>query len=121
MFIRETYILSSLIMSRLVKSQRTYFQLLLAETSNKQKQALLDTITADQLRALVQIVVNFLQRVLSVPSSVIANLKRHKRLLRSLADTALAFKEKIKLLRGRAKVVNEFLRAVEPSLKNYLK
>lgn len=107
-------------MSRLLKSQWAYIDLLKSETSHKQRQALLDTITKDQLKSLVQIVVNFL-RVLTVPPTVITQLKRHKRLLRSLADTDLALKAKQNLLRRRAKAIYEFLRAVEPSLKKYLK
>lgn len=46
-------------MSRLVQRQWTYFQLLISETSEIQKQRLLETIMGDQLRALIQIVLNF--------------------------------------------------------------
>ena len=108
-------------MSYAVKSQRNYFALLTSKTSDKQRQALLDTITKEQLRALVQIVVNFLQQTFTLSSTVLTHLKRHKRLLRNLADTKTTLKDKRKLLRRRAKTVNEFLRAVNPSLKIYLK
>lgn len=108
-------------MSRLLKSQREYFELFTSKTSGQQRQALLDTITRDQLRALVQIVVNFLHQTLPLPPTVLAHLKRHKRILRRIADTSLALKEKRKLLRTREKIVTDFLRAVEPSLKRYLK
>ena len=109
-----------LTMSRLVKCQWTFFELFLSKTSNKQRQVLLDTITKDQLRAFVQIVLNFLQRTITVSSSVLTTLERHKRLLRRLVDTSLALVDKRKILKGRAKAVYEFLKAVKPSLNIYL-
>jgi len=108
-------------MSRLVQSQWTYFRLFISETSDKQRQALLNTITKNQLRALVQIVVNFLQKTITVPSSVIATLTSHKFLYRRLADTSLSLEIKKKALRRRTKAVQDIIRAVEPSLKTYFK
>jgi len=108
-------------MSRLVQSQWTYFRLFISETSDKQRQALLSTITKDQLRALVQIVVNFLQKTFTVPSAVIATLEPHRFLYRRLADTSLSFETKRKALKRRTKAVKDLIRAVEPSLTSYFK
>ena len=108
-------------MSRLVKNQSAYFRVFTSTTSNKQRQALLDTITRDQLRAFTQIVVNFLQRTFTVPASSLTSLKSHRRFLRHIGDTTLTFRAKRNLLRRKAVAVTEFLKAVEPALQAYLK
>lgn len=108
-------------MSRLLKTQQTYFRLFVSKTSDIQRRRLLDTITNDQLKALVQIVKNFLQKTFSVPSSSLATLTRRKRLLRNLADTSLTLKDKKTLLRHKEKAITEFLRAVQSSLEAYLR
>ena len=99
-------------MSRLVKSQWTFFELLTSDITNKQRRALLNNITNNQLTTLVQIVNNFLHKNITVSTSQLSKLERYKRLLRHIADTSISLKNKRSLLKRREKEINEFLRAV---------
>lgn len=108
-------------MSKLLKTHWPYFQLLITTTSRDQRKRLLETITKGQLRTFVQIVVNFLQKVFTVRTSVIKTLDKHKRFLRTIADTSVSLTDKKKIVRQRGNTVTEFMTAIEPYLKNYVK
>ena len=108
-------------MSRLVKRHWIYFQLILSETSLKQKQNLISIISNDQLRALTQIVDNFLRQTLTLSPAAIDGLRRYRTLFRRLADRRITLKHKRKIVKGRAKAITELLKVVEPALKTYLK
>ena len=108
-------------MSQLVRKHWCYFQLLASTSSVHQRKHLLDTITNDQLRALQQLVNNFLQRVLPVTPSDLKALKSHKRLIRQIGDKSITFKKKKILLCRRGKVIATFVKSIEPALKSYLR
>ena len=108
-------------MSQLVKRQWTYFELFVSKITNKQRRALLETITSDQLRALEQISNNFLQKTFTVSASDVTKLQRYKHLLRRLADPSVKHSHKRKILKRRVVAIFEFLKTVESVLKTYIK
>lgn len=108
-------------MSDLVRRQWIYFQLLASKTSEKQHQSLINTITTKQIQALIQIIVNFLQNRFKVSLTTVNTLKRHKHILRHLADVSIPIKYKRQLIRKRKRAVTEFIRHITPFLKSYLK
>ncbi len=107
-------------MSKLVKKHVAFFQLLSTTTSRIQRRILLDTITKEQLRALVEIVVNLLRGVLPITPSRKADLGKHKNLLRTIGDKSVSLRKKRRLLCRRGHVVAILLKAVEPALNNFL-
>jgi len=108
-------------MSQLVKKHWSYFQLLMNTTSKTQRKHLLDTITNDQLRALVQIVVNFLQRVIPIAPGPRAKLRRQRNLIRRIGDTSVNLREKKILLCRQGATVAFLLKSLEPALKTFIK
>ena len=87
-------------MSRLIKKHWSYLQLLMNTTSKQQRKQLLETIINDQLRALTEVVVNLLQRILPITPSHKSKLKRHRNIIRRLGDTTISSKKKKILLCG---------------------
>ena len=98
-----------------------FFQLFLSETTNNQRRALLKTITNSQLKALIQIVTNYLQGVITVKPAALKAIEKHKRPLRGLADETISLKTKRQTLNKRQKAITEFLKAVIPAIKSYLR
>lgn len=107
-------------MSTLVKKNASFFRLLSTTPSKLQRNALLDSITEDQLRALVEITVNFLRGVLVISPKRKGELGKYKTLIRTIGDRSVGLKKKRKLVRGRGIAIALLLKAVEPSLKAYL-
>ena len=108
-------------MSQLVKKHWSYFQLLMNTTSKTQRKHLLDTITNDQLKALVEIVVNFLQLVIPISPGPKKALKRHRNLLRRVGDPTISPRDKKVLLCRQGATIAVFLKSVEPALKTFIK
>jgi hypothetical protein len=88
--------------------------------STLQRNALLDTITQDQLRALTEIAVNILRGVLTVTPSYYTKLKKDKKLIRNIGDTSVSLKRKRELLCRRGRVIVLLLKSVEQTLKTFL-
>jgi hypothetical protein len=80
-----------------------------------------DTITNDQLRALIQIVVNLLRSILPLTPSKKTQLKKHQKVIRQLGDKAISLKRKKELLCRQSSVIVLLLKSVEPALKSYIK
>jgi len=108
-------------MSRLVQRQWPFFQLFFSETTDNQRRSLLKTITNSQLKALIEIVTNFLQRVIAVKPAALKAIEKHKSLLRKLADDTVSLKTKRQTLNRRQKAITEFLEATIPTIKSRLK
>ena len=108
-------------MSRVVQKHWCYFQLLITTTSVTQKKHLINIISSEQLKALVQIANNSLQHVLTVKPSKLVLLKKHKRFIRFLGDKSIGLKQKKTLLCRQGKALTLFLKSIEPSLKSYVK
>ena len=108
-------------MSQLVRKHWSYFQLLMSTTSKMQRKHLLDTITNDQLKALVQIVINFLQRVIPIATGPKTKLRRQRHLIRRIGDRSISLKDKKILLCRQGGTIALFLKSLEPALKSFLK
>ncbi len=107
-------------MSKLVKKNVSFFRLMSTSSSRKQRRALLDTITADQLKSLIEIIVNLLEGVLQITSKRKSELGRYKTLIRTLGDKSVSLHRKQKLLRGRDLVIVILIKSVESALNNFL-
>ena len=108
-------------MSTLVKKHWCYFQLLMSTTSKLQRRQLVDTITNDQLRALIQIVVNLLKSIIPLTPSKKTQLKKHRKVIRQLGNSSVSLKKKKELLCRQSSVIALLLKSVEPALKSYIK
>ena len=107
-------------MSKLVKKHTSYLRLFSDTTSKLQRQALLDTITDDQLRALSEVTINLLQGILPITAAQKEKLGKYKKLLRLIGDPSVSLKKKKISLRRQAKAVALLLTSVEPALKTFL-
>jgi len=108
-------------MSRLVQRHWPFFQLFLSETTDNQRRVLLKTITNSQLKALIEIVTNFLQRVIVVKPAALKAIEKHKNLLRRFADDTVSLKSKRQTLNRHQKTIKEFLKTAIPAIKSRLK
>ena len=86
-----------MIMSRVVKNNRGFLQLL-ADCPSKQRQLLLKTASPQQFHALVQIIYNVLTENISVSEEVRAKLLSHKDALVNLAQRSVPYKTKKRTL-----------------------
>jgi hypothetical protein len=107
-------------MSQLLKKHAPFLRILQTTTSRLQLKALLDTITNDQLKVLVQVTVNVLRGSLPLTQSYKVKLKKHKRLIRALGDPSISLKTKKKLLCRQGQAIALLLKSVEPALKTFL-
>ncbi len=107
-------------MSNLVKKNVSFLQLLATTVSKIQRKILLDTITKDQLRALIEIIVNLSQGVLPITPKRKSELGKFKKLFRTIGYKSVSLKRKQKLLGRSGHVVALLLKAVEPALKSFL-
>jgi hypothetical protein len=108
-------------MSRVVNRQTPFLRLLLETPSISQKRGMLDTITADQLKALTEITHNFLQNVIPVTPRQKKTLRKYKRMLELLGDPRVGPKRKKKALCRQTRAITLLLRVVEPALKTFLR
>ena len=108
-------------MSTLVKKHWCYFQLLMSTTSKLQRRQLVDTITNDQLRALIQIVVNLLQNIIPLTPSKKTHLKKHRKVIRQIGESSISLKKKKELLCKQSSAIALLLKSVEPALRSNMK
>jgi hypothetical protein len=107
-------------MSGLVKRQSFYFHLLKDTKSKIQRKVLLDSITKEQLQALIEITHNLLQGVIPMTSSHKKKLSPHRKFLRMLGDPKGSLQNKRVKLCHRSSVIVLLLNAVWPTLKTVL-
>ena len=106
-------------MSKLVKKHWSYFKLLMSTTKGQRK-VLVDTITSEQLRALVQIVVNLLEYVLPIKPSMKPQLKKHRNIIRQIGNKTISTNKKEQLLCRQSGLIVILLKSIEPALKSYI-
>ena len=107
-------------MSKLISRNAAYFRLLLDTTSSVQKKLLIKSITTDQLKALVEIVVNLLSGTLSINPKDKYKLKKRRQLIRQIADTRITLRKKKKLLFHHQRLFTLVLHSVKRSLRQRL-
>ena len=86
-----------MIMSRVVKNNRGFLQLL-SDCPSKQRHFLLRTATPQQLHALLQVIYNVLTENIPVSEEVKAILRSHKDALLNLAQLNVPYKTKKRIL-----------------------
>jgi hypothetical protein len=107
-------------MSALVKRQSSYFHLFRDTKSKVQRKALLDSITKEQLQALIEITHNLLVGVIPLTPNHKKKLTPHRNFLRMLGDPKGNLNTKKVALCHRGNVVALLLSAVWPTLKTVL-
>ena len=84
--------------------------------SLQQQKALIKTITASQMYALVQIVYNVLQGNRTIYSDLKKKLKRNKRSIRRFIGKGLTLRNRVKLLLKHFKSILLLVKVVEKAL-----
>jgi hypothetical protein len=107
-------------MSKLVKKHVSYLHLVHLTTSRLQRKALLDTITNDQLKVLIEVTVNLLRGVLPITTAQKSKLKKYRKLIRLIGDQTVSLKTKKDALCRQGQAIAVLLKAVEPALKTFL-
>lgn len=88
--------------------------------SQAQRKALLDTITNEQLKALVEVTHNLLQGNIPLTEAQKRKLRKHKTFLKILGDPKVSNSIKRDALCRKGAVVTAVLRAAAPQLKQFL-
>ena len=91
-------------MSTLIRQQRHFLQLFV-HTSPTQRNALLSTVTKDQVKALSQIAHNIIQGVIHLNAIEKKRLVGHRRLVHLLGKIKLGYKHKQRLVRNKQRVL----------------
>lgn len=107
-------------MSKVVRKQAHFLQLLKDTASAAQRKALLDTITKEQLLALTEVTYNLLHGPVSIKESHKKQLQRNQKFIRLLGDPKTGTKQKRRALCHRGKIVATVLKAVEPLMNTIL-
>ena len=81
---------------------------------------MLDTITNDQLRALIEVTHNLLQGQIPISESHKRKLRTHKAFLRILGDIKVPLAKKRETLCRKGAVVILLLKASAPALKHFI-
>ena len=102
-------------MNGLIRKEASFLRLLLV-TTTKQQKALIKTITASQMNALVQIVYNVLQGNRTISSDLKKKLKRNKRSIRRFIGKGLTLRNRVKLLLKHFKSILLLVKVVEKEL-----
>lgn len=106
-------------MGQVVKKNADFLRLVLSTPSRVQRASLLKTVTPNQLLALGTIATNLLQGSLPLTSNYKKKLKRHRTIIRIIADKKVSLKRRKQAL--QPKVVVLLLQAVDPVLRSILK
>jgi hypothetical protein len=106
-------------MSLLLKKHAPFLRILQTTTSRLQRKALLDTITNDQLKVLVEVTVNVLRGALPLTKSYKVKLQKHKKLIRALGDQSISLKTKKTLLCRQGQAIALLLKSVEPYSRRF--
>ena len=107
-------------MSKNVKQQFAFIQLLAENPSSTQRNLLLKSITRDQLLALSEVALNLLSGVLVLSTANKKKLSKHKSFIRLLSDKKVTQVSKKKAIENKGAVISLMLKAVLHSLENIL-
>ena len=104
-------------MSRRVRTHSSFLELL-QSTTVKQRKALLQTSTDEQLRALNEVIVNFYRGTISVSDHYIKKLFPYKTAMRRIVTERMTKKEKRTLLSRKQAMLPWILRPMMPMMKD---
>lgn len=90
------------------------FIIVVTSGDNKQTRAILSTVTDNQIRVLSEIAANTLHANIPLSAKSLKLLKKHKKLIKSLASTTLALKTKKRLIVKHWKGLLVLLNIVRP-------
>lgn len=96
--------------------KEAHFVGLLLKAEKHQRAALLNTMSNDQMRALVEIIYNVLHGYGHITDHDKRYLKYHKNIIRQLVVKALAAKRRKKLLRRYYSVVSRLLKVIHNNI-----
>ena len=107
-------------MSKVIRDNLCFIQLLIKSPSTKQLKDLLRNITNDQLKALCEISVNVLYGNIPLSKKTKEQLKPYKTLLSYLSDNKKSRKRKLLQLHTKLPALQLLLKAVLPFLQSML-
>jgi len=105
-------------MSKTVKKNVPFLQLL-KETSSKQRNILLDHLTPEQLKTILELVTNLLRPEFPLSKHFEDKLKRHKSFLRQLGHPGISNRQKRELINKRGAIIVLIVQATLPFLKDH--
>ena len=108
-------------MSKLIKDNAPFLQLLLHITSKAQRKSLLNSITNEQVKVLSEIAHNLLQGTIPFNTVQKVKLKKYKSFIRLLGNTSVAIKAKKQNISKKGSVIALLLLTAEPTLKKIWK
>ena len=105
-------------MSKLIKSHWPFLQLLMKSESKHQAQVLVQTISNNQLRALLEIIANVLVGNIPITKSYKKLLAPNKKAISLLADKTVSVKDKKQIIAKKLSVIINLLKAANPVLQH---
>ena len=103
-------------MSKLTKKESCFLRLLLT-TSRDQQQALIKTISQQQLKAVVQIAYNVLQGAREVSTKDVNKLAKHKLAIHRFVAKETTRVRRVQLLARYLDIILHLFKAIEKDLK----
>ena len=93
---------------------------LLANTHHKQRQAMIESSTREQLEVLTEIIINILNEVLPIRDKHRQQLRRHKRTIRRLSKKKIPLHTRRQLLLQPNNLTSLLLQPILPILEDIL-
>lgn len=107
-------------MSASLKKHWIYLQLLLESNSPKQRKALLNTITLDQVKALSEIAHNLIRGIIPISTQALNQLRKHRTLIRLLGDRKKSYINKKQAIKKRPSGILSLLKVVSSSIRSWM-
>ena len=98
-------------MSALVRGNLSFIRLLMSTTAKQQK-ALIDTITRDQVKSIIEITYNIINLRIPIAQADRKKLIRHISLLKDIGLKKQSIKKKTDLIKSKKGVIISMLKAV---------
>ena len=98
-------------MSVLVRQNIPFIRLLISTTANQQK-ALINSITRDQVKSIIEITYNIINLHIPVAQADRKKLIRHISLIKDIGLKKLSIKKKTDLIKSKKRIIIAMLKAV---------
>ena len=104
------------IMSKIIKDNFSYLKLLVETKSRIQKEALINTITRDQIKCVIEITYNIVHLNIPLTASDRRKLVRHVSVLKDIINRKKSFKKVGEIIRRHQSVVLLVTKTALPTL-----
>lgn len=104
----------------LIKENIVFLQAV-SSLTKKQVKALLEHCSRDQIRALGEVAKNVLNHNLRLPEPYKSTMKKHRRIIRAIAEDAITHKERLHIIISKADTVSKLVKGVLDKLQVLVK